>query len=163
MWFQTQLFTSFYPLTNSMKHSSYSEAATQLVQKIPAFYRNQSFITMFTRACHCSISWARWIQSTPSQPISLRSILTLSSHLYKGLPSAFLPSGFLTKILYALLIFIQDTWPAHFILLDLITLLIFREVYKFWSLYLTAFSSLPPLPSFPQQPVLKHLQSMFLA
>jgi len=32
---------------------------------------------MITRACHWSLSWARWIQSTPYQSNSLRSILIL--------------------------------------------------------------------------------------
>jgi hypothetical protein len=36
---------------------------------------------MFTRALHWSLSWARSIQSIPSHPISLRSILILSTHL----------------------------------------------------------------------------------
>ena len=31
------------------------------------------------------MSWARWIQSTPSHPVSLRSILVLSYHLRLGL------------------------------------------------------------------------------
>jgi len=31
--------------------------------------------------CHLSLFWARWIQSTLSYPISIRSILMLSSHL----------------------------------------------------------------------------------
>jgi hypothetical protein len=44
------------------------------------FYRTQWFITMFTGACHWSLSWARQIQSTPSPPVSFRCILTLSSH-----------------------------------------------------------------------------------
>jgi hypothetical protein len=35
---------------------------------------------MFTRALHWSLSWGRSIQSIPPQPISLRSILILSSH-----------------------------------------------------------------------------------
>jgi hypothetical protein len=34
-------------------------------------------------------------------PISLRSILMLSSHLHIGLPSGLLPSGLPTKLLYA--------------------------------------------------------------
>jgi hypothetical protein len=40
------------------------------------------FITMFTRAHHWYLSWARWIQSATSQPISLRYIIlqVVSSH-----------------------------------------------------------------------------------
>jgi hypothetical protein len=40
----------------------------QLVNKFPAFYGTRRFITVFTTARHWSLSWARWIQSTPSQP-----------------------------------------------------------------------------------------------
>jgi hypothetical protein len=54
---------------------------------------------MFTWALHWSISWARLIQSIPSQRIYVRSILVLS-YLRWGLPSGLL-SGFSTKILYA--------------------------------------------------------------
>jgi hypothetical protein len=42
---------------------------TQLV-KCPAFCGTRWFITMFTTVHHWSLSWARWIQSTPSHPIS---------------------------------------------------------------------------------------------
>jgi hypothetical protein len=38
-------------------------------------------MTVFTTACHWFVSWARWIHSTPSNLISLRSFLILSSHL----------------------------------------------------------------------------------
>jgi hypothetical protein len=48
---------------------------TQPVKKLPTFYKNRKFFTVFTTARYCSLSWARWIQSTPSHPISLRSIL----------------------------------------------------------------------------------------
>jgi hypothetical protein len=44
--------------------------------------------------------WATSIQSIPSLPISLRSILILSTHLRLGLPGGLFPSGFLTNILY---------------------------------------------------------------
>jgi hypothetical protein len=37
------------------------------------------FITVFTTARHWSLSWAKWNKSTPSCPISLRTILILSS------------------------------------------------------------------------------------
>lgn len=41
---------------------------------------------MFTTARYFYLPWARQIQSTPSQSISLRSILTLSSHLFRSFP-----------------------------------------------------------------------------
>jgi hypothetical protein len=50
---------------------------------------------VFTRALHWSLSWAISIQSTPSLPISLRSILILSTHLRLGLPSGLFPSGYI--------------------------------------------------------------------
>jgi hypothetical protein len=53
----------------------------QLLKNFPAFYGTRRLITVFTRALHWSLSWARWIQSMPSHPISLRSILILCTHL----------------------------------------------------------------------------------
>jgi hypothetical protein len=41
---------------------------------------------VFTRACQWSLSWARCIQSTPSHPISSKSILILSFNLCLRLP-----------------------------------------------------------------------------
>ena len=40
----------------------------------------------FTTARHFPLSWATWIQSTPSHPISLWSVLLLSLHLHLGFP-----------------------------------------------------------------------------
>jgi hypothetical protein len=59
---------------------------TQLVEKFSAFYGTRRFISLFTRSHHCFLSWARWIQSTTSHTISLRSILIISFHLRLGLP-----------------------------------------------------------------------------
>jgi hypothetical protein len=62
-------------------HSSWSWALlVQLLKNFPAFYRTRKFITVFTRALHWSLSWARSTQSIPSHPSSLRSILILSTH-----------------------------------------------------------------------------------
>jgi hypothetical protein len=57
----------------------------QQLKNFPVFYGPRKFITAFTRALHWSLSWARSIQSIPSHPISLRSILILSTHLLLGL------------------------------------------------------------------------------
>jgi hypothetical protein len=97
----------------------------------PAFYGTRRFITLFTRALYWSLSSSRMTQSLPSHPVSLRSILVLSSYLCFGLPSSLFPSGFPTNILYEFLFSpIRATSPAHLILLDLITLIILGEEYK---------------------------------
>jgi hypothetical protein len=44
-------------------------------------------IYILSRSSFWPLSWARSIQSIPPHPISLRSILILSSHLRLGLPS----------------------------------------------------------------------------
>jgi hypothetical protein len=41
---------------------------TPLVKKFLAFYGTRRFITVFTPSRHWFLSWARWIQSIPSQP-----------------------------------------------------------------------------------------------
>jgi hypothetical protein len=67
-------------LTHSLTHSltPYSRVhekpiVTYLIKKFSTFYGTQWFITMCTRACHWSLSWARYIQFTLSHPVSLRS------------------------------------------------------------------------------------------
>jgi hypothetical protein len=54
---------------------------------------------VFTKARHWTLSWASWIQFAPLIPISLRSILMLSSYLCLGLPSGLMPLGLPTKTL----------------------------------------------------------------
>jgi len=124
---------------------------TQPVKKFPTFFGMQRFITMFTRSCHWSLSWARCIQCTTS--VSLRSIL-ISSHLCLGLPCDFFPSGFLTKILSYLISHIHTICPSQLILLDLMTLFV-----KFLIMHSSpTFCHLLPLRSknSPEHLVLKH-------
>jgi hypothetical protein len=85
-------------ITNFMQLSPSWEDA-----KCEAVYGTWKFITMFTRALHWSLSWTRSIQFIPPHPISLKSILILSSHLRLHLPIGFFHSGFPANILYAFL------------------------------------------------------------
>jgi hypothetical protein len=98
----------------------------QPLKNLPAFYGTRMFNTVFTTSLHWSLSWAIWIQSTPSHPISLRSILILSTYLRLGLPSGLFPSGLPINILYAFLFSpIRATFPAHLILVYFRNRLIF--------------------------------------
>jgi hypothetical protein len=67
---------------------------THLIKKFPAFYWTRRVITVFTRASHWSLSWAKWIQSIPSDPISLNSSLTLYSYLRLRHPNGLYPFRF---------------------------------------------------------------------
>ena len=86
----------------------------QLVKKFPAFHGTRRFITALTSFRHLSLSWASPIQSIHTHPTSWRSILILYAHLFLGLPSGLLPSGFPTKTLYTPLSSpTRATWPVH--------------------------------------------------
>jgi hypothetical protein len=84
---------------------------------------------MFTRALHWSLSWARSIQSIPPHPVSVRSILILSTHMRRSLHSglsfllAFPPISYMHSSCPP----IRDTRPAHLILLDLIIFIILGQ------------------------------------
>jgi len=90
----------------------------QLVNKFPAFYTTRRCITVFTTARHLSLSWARWIQSTPSRTMPLTLILILFSHLCLD-DSASAPTK---SFLYTFPFYpIRVTCPTHLIPSDRIT------------------------------------------
>jgi hypothetical protein len=95
---------SFHSLTHSWSWALLEKPViVQPLKNFPAFYGIRRFITVFTRALHWSLSWVTSMQSILSRPISLRSILILSTHLRIGIPSCLFPSGYPTNILYAIL------------------------------------------------------------
>lgn len=72
-------------LPQGKETSVWVDAVLELPTKSPAFHETQRFMTTCT-ARHQTI----WLQPTPSQPISLRSILTPPSHPRLGLPKSLL-------------------------------------------------------------------------
>lgn len=85
-----------------------------------------------------SLSQARWIQSTPSHPMHLRSILMLSFRLRLSNKNPYVLSFLLH----------HATIPSFHILFDLVTLLLFGNKYELWSSSLCSFHQSPvtPLP-----------------
>jgi len=84
------------------------------VNKFHAFYGTRKFIIVFAKTRHWSLSWARWLQSTTSPPISLRSILIVPSHLHLDLRAGLFTSGFRPKFVWIYhLSLMRTTCPAH--------------------------------------------------
>jgi hypothetical protein len=81
----TTLYQLTYLITNSLRGVGF--AFKSLIVTPWFLYGTRRFITVFTKAHHWTLSWAIRIQFAPSIPISLRSILMLSSHVCPGLPS----------------------------------------------------------------------------
>jgi hypothetical protein len=63
--------------TKSMDVNQAWKASTcsATLKKFPEFYVTWRFVTVFTRAYHRPLSWARWVHSTPTHSVPLVSIL----------------------------------------------------------------------------------------
>jgi len=104
---------------------------TQLGKKFSVVYGTWRFVLMFTR----SLTWARFIHSTPFHSVSLRFILTLSS--YVSLSSAWsLPIRFSDQN-SACISLPSHACPCH--LLDLAMLTIFGYECQLWNSSLCIF------------------------
>jgi hypothetical protein len=79
---------------------SWNATGSQLLKTFPEFYETWKFLTVFTRARHLSLFWARLIQCMPSSHF-LKNHLILSSRLRLDLQSGPFPSILPTKIRYA--------------------------------------------------------------
>jgi len=88
----------------------------QLVNKFPAFNGNQGSLPFPQHFPHLSLPWARSIQSTPSQLISLRSTLILSSHLCKFIHilAAMSYGQYRHVLLYAAYIYLHVSVHSYF-------------------------------------------------
>jgi hypothetical protein len=94
-------------------------------------------ITIFSYFYNCTLSWLWWILSTSLHPVSFKVRLILPSHLWIGLPSGVLLSGFY-------IFFLDSVMHATCLLLShdlLSTQIILTEVYS-WSSHNATFFSL---------------------
>jgi hypothetical protein len=100
-----------------------------------AFYGIRRFSPVFTWVRYWPLSWARWLQSTPSPLNSSRLILIFSSHLCLGFPRCLSPS------------------EASLLRNDLMTLIVSGAENKLWR-----FLRSPTSRYSPEHPILKHPQ-----
>jgi hypothetical protein len=125
---------------------SWESASHSNTEELPRVLWNPKvhFRVHKSRPLAASLSQINPVHTTPS---CLSKIDVLSTHLRLGLPSGLFPSGFLTKTLYAFLFSPnRATCPAHFILFNLIFLIIFGKDYKLWRTSLCSFLQ-PPVTS----------------
>jgi hypothetical protein len=65
-----------------------------VIKNVVHLYGTRKFVTVFTRALHCTAALSQMNPVTPSHLVHFRSILMLPSHLRLRVPCGFFPSGF---------------------------------------------------------------------
>jgi hypothetical protein len=132
--------TTIKQINKSIHSESFLSSCWSLRQE--TFRLTLRFITVLIAARHWSLSWTRWIQSTPSQPSSLTPTLIWPFHLHLGLSSGLFPSRFPNKILFASLVChtCYTPHPSH------APLRIFVKCTSYEGPHRALLSSLLPLP-----------------
>jgi hypothetical protein len=105
-----------YLLTYSLVELTFIEKppVVQPLKNFLPFYGTRRFITVFTRALHWSLSWARPIHSIPSYHGNIYFNIVHPPKFWSSWRSLS-PCGFPTNILYAFLFSPpRATFPAHF-------------------------------------------------
>jgi len=145
---------------------------THLVKK---FSNSSFFILRVHYHVYKSLSWsqscARWIHSTPSHPVSLRSILILSTHLCLGLMSGLFPFRVSKQTIVCICHLPHECYIPHLyvthlglntliiitmmmMMMIIIIIIIICEVYKLWSSSLCSLLQPPTTSSLLGQNIL---------
>jgi len=96
---------------------------------------------------HWSLSWARWIQSIPSNPVSLRCVLMLSSHLPSCLRMVFALQISNQNVIWISHLSLAFYMPTQVILFWVDHPSNIGEVHKLWSSSLCSLLQPPALSS----------------
>ena len=125
--FKYYVMTQWNSLLLNSKGNALLQKATfhHLVTKFSAFYATRRLITAFTQHRHLSLSSTKLIQSLPSHPIyfTFNIIVTSTPRSFKSSSSFTFPHK--TPDYAFVFSPIHATCPSHFIVLDLITRIIF--------------------------------------
>jgi hypothetical protein len=110
--------------------------ARLVVKILPVVYGTRRFVLGFNTARHWDNSWARWLQSTPSHRISLRTIL-ISSY-----PLLFLPGGLSLKFSWRFECITHLSlacYMFHPSIVDFTGQILFIEECKLWNFSLSSY------------------------